>query len=385
MPDEIEPFRIAVDDAVLNDLHDRLARTRFPDQLPGTGWEFGTPAPFLRTLVDHWRDAYDWRAEEARLNGFPQVMTTVDGQPVHAFHVRSPHPDALPLLLLHGWPGSVVEFLDVIPRLVDPVTHGGDAADAFHVVVPSLPGHGFSGPTREPGWDVGRIAAAVAVVMPRLGYDRYGVQGGDWGAQIGTRLALRDPDRVAGLHLNLALASAPTGPGDPGDLTDTERADLAAMTRFQREHAAYAALHISAPQTLGAALADSPVGLLAWIVERFATWSDGDGDPLSVFTADQLLSNVMTYWVTGTITSSLRLYRETAVSGALRTPLPFVDVPTGIARYPREDVLRFPRSWVERQYHVTHWADLPRGGHFAAMEQPDLFTDDVRTFFRTVR
>ncbi len=386
MGDDVEPYRIAVPDAVLADLAERLDRTRLPDQIPGTGWDWGTPAPWLEALVAHWRDGYDWRAEEARLNAFAQVRTAIDGTGVHTLHVRSPHPDALPLLLIHGWPGSVVEFCDVIPRLVDPVAHGGDAADAFHVVVPSLPGHGFSGPTREAGWDVARIAAALTVLMGRLGYGRYGVQGGDWGAQIGTRLALLDPDRVAGLHLNMALATPPTGSGDPtADLTDDERADLAAMTRFQREQAAYAALHISAPQTLGAALSDSPVGLLAWIGERFAGWSDGDGDPLSVFTADQILTDVMTYWVTGTITSSLRLYRETAIGGALRTPLPFVDVPTGVARYPGEHVLRFPRSWVERQYRVTHWAVLPRGGHFAAMEQPDLFTDDVRTFFRTVR
>ena len=286
------------------------------------------------------------------------------------------------MLLLHGWPGSVVEFLDVVPRLVDPPASGGDAADALHVVVPSLPGHGFSGPTRTAGWDVRRIAAAFATLMERLGYDRYGVQGGDWGAQIATRLALLAPDRVAGLHLNLPLASPPDS---PGDLTDEERADLAAMTRFQREHAAYAAVHMAAPQTLGAALADSPVGLLAWIGERFATWSDHDGDPLSVISRDQLLTNVMTYWVTGTITSSLRLYRETAVGGALREPLPFVEVPTGVARYPAESVLRFPRSWVERQYRITRWTTPPQGGHFAAMEQPATFADDVLAFFRTVR
>lgn len=382
MGDEVEPYRIAVPDAVLADLAERLARTRLPDQLPGTGWEWGTPAPWLADLVDHWRSGYDWRAEEARLNGFPQVRTEIDGTGVHALHVRSPHPGARPIVLIHGWPGSVVEFLDVVPRLVDPPAFGGDAADALHLVVPSLPGHGFSGPTTEPGWDVDRIAVAFAELMDRLGYDRYGVQGGDWGAQVGTRLALLAPDRVAGLHLNMPLASPPAS---PGDLTDEERADLAAMTRFQREHAAYAAVHMTAPQTLGAALGDSPVGLLAWIGERFATWSDCAGDPLSVFSRDQLLTNVMTYWVTGTITSSLRLYRETALGGALREALPFVEVPTGVARYPAETVLRYPRSWVERQYRVTHWTTFATGGHFAAMEQPVTFADDVLAFFRTVR
>lgn len=382
MGDEVEPYRIAVPDAVLADLAGRLARTRLPDQLPGTGWEWGTPAPWLADLVDHWRLGYDWRTEEAGLNRFPQVRTEIDGGGVHALHVRSPHPGALPVMLIHGWPGSVVEFLDVVPRLVDPPAFGGDAADALHVVVPSLPGHGFSGPTRAPGWDVARIAAAFVVLMDRMGYGRFGVQGGDWGAQIGTRLALLAPDRVVGLHLNMPLASPPAS---PGDLTDEERADLAAMTRFQREHAAYAAVHMAAPQTLGAALADSPVGLLAWIGERFATWSDHDGDPLCVFSRDRLLTNVMTYWVTGTITSSLRLYRETAVGGALREPLPFVDVPTGVARYPAENVLRFPRSWVERQYRITRWSTPDVGGHFAAMEQPATFADDVLAFFRTVR
>jgi len=380
--DIVERFVVHVDDEVLDDLDDRLARTRYPDQIPGSGWEYGTPVDYLRALVDHWRGEYDWRAQEVALNGLFHCRTVIDGQPLHFVHERSPHDDALPLLLVHGWPGSIVEFLDVIPRLTHPEEYGGSAADAFHVVAPSLPGYGFSPPPTEPGWDIVRTARAFVVLMERLWYGRYGAQGGDWGAQITTRMATMDPDHMVGLHLNLPLA---TPPKEPGPLTDEERADLATMARFQATEAAYASLQMTKPQTLGAALDDSPAGLCSWIVEKLRTWSDCDGDPETVFTRDQMLTNVMLYWVTGTFTSSARMYWETAHSGALQQPLGYVEVPTGVARYPKEEILRFPRSWVEQTYNVTHWAVQPRGGHFAAMEQPDLFVDDLRTFFRTVR
>ncbi len=381
MSEEIETFEIRVPDPVLADLQDRLQRTRLPDQVEGTGWDAGFPVDYLRDLVGHWRDAYDWRAQESALNRQPHFRTRIDGQSIHFVHARSDHPDAFPVLLVHGWPGSFVEFSGVVPRLTDPQAHGAEAGDALDVVVPSLPGYGYSEPPRTPGWDVERIARAFVTLMARLGYRRYGVQGGDWGAQITTRMALADPEHCVGLHLNMPLGARPDDPTPSGP---REREDLAAMERFQREESAYAALQGTKPQTLGAALNDSPAGLLAWIVEKFRTWSDCDGDPEQSFSRDQLLTNVMLYWVTQTAASSARLYWESRRSGTLSRPLPFVDVPTGIARYPKE-ILRWPRSWVERQYHVTHWADMPRGGHFAAMEQPALFADDVAVFFRTVR
>lgn len=382
MSEAIDPFRVHVDDSVLEDLHSRLAGTRFPDQIEGTGWEYGAPVDYLRELVEYWRDEYDWRTQEARLNELAHFRTRIDGQSIHFVHARSEHPDALPLLIPHGWPGSIVEFLDVIPRLTDPEAHGGAAVDAFHVIAPSLPGYGFSEPTRTRGWDLERIARAFMELMQRLGYARYGAQGGDWGAQITTRIGALDPEHCAAIHLNMPIARPPD---EPVPLTDEEKADLAAMARFQREEGGYAQEQGTKPQTLGMGLNDSPAGLLAWIVEKFRTWSDCDGHPENVFTRDQLITNVMLYWVTQTITSSARLYWETMHGGAWDAAPDFVAVPTGVARYPKEEILRFPRAWVERHYNVTHWAVMPRGGHFAAMEQPELFVDDLRKFFRTVR
>lgn len=373
MTSGVEPFRVDVDDAVLDDLHRRLELTRFPEPIPGTGWEYGTPIGEIRDLVRYWRDEYDWRVEEAQLNAFDQFVTEIDGQQIHFVHARAARADALPLLLVHGWPGSIVEFLDVIPRLT---------ADGFHVVVPSLPGYGFSEAPREPGWDVARVARAFVTLMARLGYARYGAQGGDWGAQITTRMATLDAEHCVGLHLNMPIAGPPPG---AAPLTDDEQADLAVMERFQRDHAAYAAVQGTHPQTLGIALDDSPAGLLAWIAQRFRDWSDCDGVLANSYSRDRLLTNVMLYWVTRSSTSSARLYWETMHSGVLREPLSHVDVPTGIARYPKEEILRFPRSWVEQRYHVTHWVDMPRGGHFAAMEEPALFADDVCDFFSSVR
>jgi pimeloyl-ACP methyl ester carboxylesterase len=381
MSEAVETFRIEIEDAVLDDLRERLARTRLPDQIDGTGWEYGIPMDYLRELVDTWRDAYDWRAQEARLNALPQLRTRIDGQSIHFVHARSKHEEALPLLLVHGWPGSIVEFLDVIPRLTDPEAHGGDAADAFHVIAPSLPGYGFSEPPRTRGWDVPRIAKAFVALMDRLGYERYGAQGGDWGAQITTRIATLEPERCAGLHLNMPIG---VKPAEKSPLSDEEKADLAAMGRFQAEESGYAMQQGTRPQTLGAALNDSPAGLLAWIVEKFQAWSDCDGHPENAFTREQLITNVMVYWLTQTAASSARLYWESRHGGMWNEKPELVRVPTGVARYPKE-VLRYPRSWVEAQYNVTHWADMPRGGHFAAMEQPDAFAADVRSFFRTVR
>jgi pimeloyl-ACP methyl ester carboxylesterase len=350
---------------VLDDLRQRLARARLPDEVEGAGWDYGFPVAYLRELVDSWRDEYDWRKHEARLNEFDHFRTTVNGQAIHFVHARAARAGARPLLLLHGWPGSIVEFLDVIPRLTD----------SFHVVAPSLPGYGFSEPTRTRGWDPARMAGAFVELMRDLGYSRYGVQGGDWGAQIATRIGCFDADHCEAVHVNMPIGQRPA---EPVELSAGDQADLAALAAFTREEAAYSQLQATKPQTLGAALNDSPTGLLAWIVEKFRAWSDCDGHPENVFTRDQLLTNVTVYWVTQTITSSMRLYWELQHSG--EGHLPYVTVPTGVARYPKE-VIRFPRPWVERQYKVTRWVDMPRGGHFAAMEQPDLFVDDVRAFF----
>ncbi|MET1000760.1 MAG: epoxide hydrolase [Acidimicrobiia bacterium] len=366
----IEPFEIRVDDAVLDDLQRRLTATRLPDEIDGAGWDYGIPFGYLGELVAYWRDGYDWRAEEARLNTLPQFRTEIDAQLIHFVHSRSPREDALPLLLTHGWPGSIVEFLDVI----------GPLTESFHVVAPSLPGYGFSGPTKARGWDTWRIARAFAELMSRLGYARYGAQGGDWGAQVATRLAALDPEHCVALHLNMPIAERPA---EPVELTDADEADLAALGHFAREESGYANEQSTKPQTLGVALNDSPAGLLAWIVEKFRGWSDCDGDPETVFTRDQLLTNVMVYWATATSASAARLYWEHRHLASVEGAPEYVSVPTGVARYPKE-IVRYPRSWVERRYNVTRWVDMPCGGHFAAMEQPDLFVDDVREFFRSV-
>ena len=377
--ESIEVFTIRVDDAVLDDLRHRLSLTRFPDQIEGTGWEYGVPVDYLQELVAYWRDAYDWRSAEARLNTLGHFRTTIDGQRIHFIHARSPRPDARPLLLTHGWPGSVVEFLDVIPRLIDPESHGGRATDAFHVIAPSLPGYGFSDPPRTPGWDVARIAGVFTELMARLGYPDYLAQGGDWGAQVTTWIGALDPEHCRAIHLNMAPGIPPER---PGLLTEEEQTDLAVMKKFAAEESGYANEQGTKPQTVGVALNDSPAGLLAWIVEKFRAWSDCDGHPENCFSRDALLTNVMLYWVTQTSASAARLYWETRNSAA--GPPPFVTVPTGVARYPKE-VLRWPRSWVEHQSNVVRWENMERGGHFPAMEQPDLFVDDLREYFRTVR
>jgi epoxide hydrolase len=362
----IEEFRIDVPDDVLDDLHQRLARTRFPDQIDGTGWEYGTPIPYLQELVGYWLAEYDWRATEARLNQLAQFTTEIDDQSIHFVHERSAKEDALPILMIHGWPGSVVEFEEVIPML----------REDFHLVVPSLPGYGWSGPTTERGWDTWRIARAFVQLMADQGYERYGVQGGDWGAQVAERIAVLDEEHCVALHLNMAIASKPRDV--EVELSEADAADLGAMASFGKEESAYSQQQGTKPQTLGAGLMDSPAGLLSWIVEKFRAWSDCDGDPENAFTRDQLITNVMAYWVTGTITSSTRLYWENLHSDE-HAPRR-IEVPTGIARFPGEPI-RFPRPWVEAKYNVAHWRAFEEGGHFAAMEQPQLFADDLRDFF----
>lgn len=380
MPEAIAPFRIDVPQSTLDDLRERLGKTRFPDQIPGTEWDYGAELSSIRNLIDYWRDGYDWRRHEAELNSYPNFTTSIDGQSIHFLHARSTHEHAMPLLVSHGWPGSIVEFLKVLGPLTQPEQHGGNASDAFHVVCPSLPGYGFSEVTRSRQWDTRRIAEAFAILMARLGYDRYGVQGGDWGSIVTTEMALLDAAHVRGLHTNMPLAF----PDPSVQLTAEEQAIVAEMQQWDRDEAGYQKIQGTKPQTLGFGLMDSPAGLAAWITEKFRGWSDCDGDVESVFTRDELLTNITIYWVTGTITSSTRLYYETFKGGRIGLLEKKVEVPTGVARFPKE-IMRFPRKWVENHFNVTHWTDMPRGGHFAAMEQPDLYLEDVRKFFRTVR
>jgi microsomal epoxide hydrolase len=378
---KIEPYEIHVPDPLLDDLRERLSRTRFPDQLEGAEWSYGTELSYVRELCDYWRDKFQWREQERRLNRFEQFRTQIDDLGVHFIHQRSKEPSAIPLVMLHGWPGSVFLFHKVIDALTDPAAHGGDAADAFHVVCPSLPGYGFSDAPRRAGFDARAIAELVAKLMARLGYERYAAQGGDWGAIIVTHMGLVDAAHLAGIHLNMVVATPPSG---ETDFTPEELAALAEMAHFQKEETGYQAIQGTKPQTLGYGLNDSPAGLAAWIVEKFRTWSDCEGDVERRFSKDDLLTNIMVYWATGTITSSMRLYCETMRSGRFGPTDERVEVPTGGAIFPKE-IIRPSRRWAERRYNITHWTEMPRGGHFAALEEPDLFVRDVRDFFRTVR
>jgi pimeloyl-ACP methyl ester carboxylesterase len=381
MSEEVTPFRIDIPQDRLDDLRRRLADTRWPGELTGDGWDAGVPLGYLRGLADYWRTGYDWRAHEARLNEFPQFTTVIDGQPVHLLHVRSPEPAALPLILTHGWPGSIVEFMKIIGPLTDPARHGGDPADAFHVVAPSLPGFGFSSPLSAPGWNTGRVARAWAELMRRLGYDRYGAQGGDTGAIVSPELGRIEPDRVVGVHVN-NLGTFPTGdPAELDGLTEADRARLALMTTWGREMTGYAILQATRPQTISYALTDSPVGQLAWIVEKFKEWTDPAADlPEDAIDRDQILTDVSVYWLTGTAGSAARIYYEGARTWG-QAPARS-SVPTGVAVFPNDLTVR---ALAERDHNVVHWAEFDRGGHFPAMEAPDLLVGDVREFFRPLR
>ena len=378
MTDGIETFRIETPQAVLDDLRRRLANTRWPDEIPDSDWKYGTDLAYLQDLCESWQH-FDWRAVESRFNDWPQLVTTIDGQRVHAIHARSPEPDALALVITHGWPGSVAEFLDVIEPLRDPRSHGGDPADAFHIVAPSIPGYGWSGATHESGWDVRRVAEAWKVLMSRLGYTRYGAQGGDWGSMISSQLGVVDTDHVCGVHLNMVLGLA-----DDSVLTDVEQAEMAATGAFLKAGSAYQQIQGKNPQTLAYGLTDSPAGMAGWIVEKFHHWTHHpDGDLETAVTRSQLLANLTLYWVTATINSSTRLYFESQKSGRF-PPSERLDVPTGCAIFPGE-IIKMPEAWARNLYNVTHFTRLDRGGHFAALEEPDLFVEDIRAFFRTVR
>jgi pimeloyl-ACP methyl ester carboxylesterase len=374
----IRPYHLDIPQAALDDLAERLGRTRWPEPLPGEEWTRGVPVGYLKELAAHWAGGYDWRVHEARLNGYPQYTTDIDGQRVHFLHVPSTEPDALPLVLSHGWPGSIVEFLDVIGPLTDPKAHGGDPADAFHVVVPSLPGFGLSGPVHEPGWASRRVARAFAELMSRLGYTRYGAQGGDVGAFVAPDLGRVDPEHVVGVHVNAATVGfIPFGElpdAERASLTDLERDRLDRMARWQNDGNGYFQIQATRPQTLAYGLHDSPVGQLAWIAEKF---HDLSHEPID---RDRLLTNVMLYWLTGTAGSSANVgYYEAMHANDWPTPSP---VPTGVAVFAHDIAIR---RYAEQSNRITRWTDFDRGGHFAALEVPDLLVADVREFFRPLR
>ena len=377
-PDEVRPFRFEVGDDALDDLRDRLDRTRWPEAETVDDWSQGVPLDYLRELCRYWAHGYDWRARQARIDAFPQFRTEIDGLGIHFLHVRSPHPGALPLVITHGWPGSIVEFLDVIGPFTDPPAHGGDASDAFHVVCPSLPGYGFSDRPTETGWGVHRTAQAWATLMARLGYERYGAQGGDWGAMVTSSIGWHDVEHLAGVHLNMPLVIPDTSMGSP---TPAEEAALESIAHYGHWEAGYSKQQSTRPQTLGYGLADSPAAQCAWIVEKFFAWTDCGGHPEGALTRDQMLDDVMLYWLTDTGASSARLYWE-SFDDVDFTPL---EVPVGCSIFPKE-IFRTSRRWAEGRFRDLRWFnELDRGGHFAAFEQPELFVEELRSFFRLVR
>lgn len=382
MPERLRPSPIAVAEEDLEDLRGRLERTRWPDQETVDDWSQGIPRAYVQELCATWATDYDWRRCERQLNAYEQLRFEAVGTHhplgIQVLHAPSAHTDAVPLVLTHGWPGSVVEFLGVVEALRDPVSHGGEAADAFHVVCPSLPGYGFSDRPAEPGWGVERIAAQWVELMHALGYARFGAQGGDWGSAVTTSIGVQFPDECLGIHLNMV----PAGPGrDPGDLSDDEQRALAALSEHQQWGTGYSTQQATRPQTLGYGLVDSPVAQLAWVVEKFWAWTDHDGHPEDAVDRQRLLDNVMHYWLPATGASSARLYWESFRRRGEGT----ITVPAGMSIFPRE-IFRPSRRWAERRFlDIRHWNELDRGGHFAALEEPDLFVDEVRAFFRTVR
>ncbi|MBM4268005.1 MAG: epoxide hydrolase [Deltaproteobacteria bacterium] len=379
MATDVTPFRIAIPDAQLEDLRRRLAATRWPNAEVVDDWSQGIPLAYTQEVCRYWEKEYDWRKREARLNEFPQFRTEIDGLGIHFIHVRSPRADALPLVITHGWPGSVVEFLKVIRPLADPASHGGDAADAFHVVCPTLPGYGFSDKPAKPGFNVQKIADLWSQLMVRLGYDRYVAQGGDWGSMVTTMIGIQDTKHCAAIHTNMPIA--PPDPETMSSLTDKEQAAIAGFMHYQEWDSGYSKQQSTRPQTLGYGLADSPAGQAAWILEKFWAWTDCNGHPENALSRDEMLDNIMLYWLPGAGASSARLYWE-----SFRTPsLDPVPAPTGCSIFPKE-IFRTSRRWAEKRFpNLIYFNELEKGGHFAAFEQPELFVQEVRACFRNVR
>jgi len=379
MSDAITPFTLAIPQGDLDDLAARLERMRWPEKETVGDWTQGSPLAKVQALAAYWRDGYDWRRCEARLNGLGQFKTQIDGLDIHFLHVRSRHEDALPLIITHGWPGSVIEFMKIIGPLTDPEAHGGTAADAFHVIAPSLPGYGFSGKPTTTGWGVPKIAMAWIELMRRLGYERWVAQGGDWGSAVTTTIGVIRPPGCAAIHVNMPLVFP--GPDDRADLTEQEKGYLAGLAYYQEKDSGYSKEQATRPQTLGYGLADSPAGQAAWIYEKLMAWTDNNGAPEDVLTHDEMLDNIMFYWLGNAGASSARLYWESFGSfGSIK-----LELPVGVSVYPKE-IFRASRRWADKvMSDIIHWGEPPRGGHFAAWEQPELFVGELRACFAKVR
>jgi pimeloyl-ACP methyl ester carboxylesterase len=370
---EFRPFVVEVPPKAISDLRRRVSDTRWPDQIPGSGWDYGAEIGHVKDVCSYWANSYKWEAFVERSNAFPQFTTIIDQQKFHFIHARSPESTARPLLMLHGWPGSVAEFFEVIGPLSDPARYGGDPANAFHVIAPSLPGYGFSGSTSERGWNVTRTAAALAELMAQLGYSRFLVHGGDWGSLLASRLAADVPKSVVGVHLTI-LGPFPDLAEAPLDLSDSEKRAIDRYNLVLANESGYKFIQATKPQTLAYALTDSPAGLAGWIFEKFTSWSDS----VSQIPIDRLLDNLSIYWLTGTIGSSMRMYYESRGPGR-EEARPVVTVPVGFAAFPG-DLYQVPRRFVEKFYNFVRWTEMPNGGHFAAMETPELLINDVREF-----
>ena len=380
----IEPFTIPFSQPAVDDLRDRLRRTRWPDEIPGANWESGVDLKFLQQICEYWVDRFDWKAQVERFSTFHHYRYSSENLRIHFIHERGKGPAPIPLILTHGWPGSFLEMMRIIPLLTDPASYGGSSTDAFDVVIPSLPGYGFSDRPAGPGMNVFRIAELWTSLMNELGYNRFAAQGGDLGAGVSTALGLRHPDRIVALHLNYIPGSYRPFLEPDTKLTSAEEEFFKVAGRWADERGAYAHVQRTRPQTVAYGLNDSPTGLAAWILEKFREWSDCDGDLYRRFTRDELLADVTLYWMTETIHSSFRLYFEGRKAPLQFGEGEFVHVPTGIARFPKE--LPFPpRVWIERGYNLRHWTEMPRGGHFAAAEEPELLAEDLRAFFRRFR
>jgi pimeloyl-ACP methyl ester carboxylesterase len=381
----VQPFTINVPDTTLTDLRERLARTRWPDELPHAGWDYGSNLSFVKELVEYWRTEYDWRAQEAALNRLAHFRTTIDGMGIHFIHERGQGPNPMPLVITHGWPSTIFEMSKIIPLLSDPASHGGDAADAFDVIAPSMPGYGFSDRTTTRGINVARIADLWSQLMTQgLGYPRYGAQGGDWGAGVTARLGFSYPSQLIGIHTTSVSGAPTTWHPWMGELSAAERKLLEARAHWTQEEGGYGHIQGTKPQTLSYGLNDSPTGLAAWIVEKWRSWSDCNGDVGRYYTKDELLTTITIYWVTQTINSSTRLYYENQHNTWAIGPGQRIDVPCAVARFPKE-ISQPPREWAERFCNLQQWTEMPRGGHFAAFEEPELLAQDIRNFFRPLR
>ena len=379
MSEDIRPFKIEIPDADIEDLRRRLSATRWPEKELVDDWSQGIPLAYVQEVCAYWGEKYDWRAREALLNQWPQFKTEIDGTDIHFIHVRSKHEDAMPIVITHGWPGSVVEFQKVIGSLTDPTAHGGDASDAFHVVCPSLPGYGFSGKPTSTGTSVDKIGGMWAKLMARLGYDRYAAQGGDWGAMVTSAIGIQDTEHCLGIHLNMPIVGP--DPETMSDMTEQEKSALASMQHYTDQGSGYSKQQSTRPQTLGYGLADSPSGQAAWVLEKFHAWTDCNGHPENVLGRDELLDNVMLYWLPGNAASSARLYWESFASVAMDD----IVIPVGCSIFPHE-IFRCSRRWAEKRFkNIIHWGDMEVGGHFAAFEQPEAYVGEVRDCFRSLR